>query len=73
MVDHIVAGIVLINRIRSRALFDTGASHSFISQTFASMHSMEVKVSKDAWWVDAPEHTFSVKEKCLACPIQIGD
>lgn len=46
VVDDVVAGIVCINGIRSRALFDTGASHSFISQSFASMHGMEVKVAR---------------------------
>lgn len=43
VVDDVVADIVLINRIGSRTLFDTGASHSFISQPFASVHGIDVK------------------------------
>ncbi len=32
--EDVVAGIILINNIRVRALFDTGASHSFIDRLF---------------------------------------
>lgn len=46
-VDVVVAGIVLINGIRSRALFDTGASHSFICQSVTSIHGIEVQVNED--------------------------
>nr|CAD1820570.1 unnamed protein product [Ananas comosus var. bracteatus] len=73
VVDDVVAGIVLIHGTRSRALFDTGASHSFISSSFAKTHDIEISDSADAWWVYAPEHTFSVHEECMACPVQVGD
>lgn len=49
MVDDVVAGIVLINGTRSRALFDTGASNSFINMSFAKTHSIEISESADAW------------------------
>nr|CAD1830101.1 unnamed protein product [Ananas comosus var. bracteatus] len=62
VVDDVIAGIVLIKGIISRALFDTGASHSFISRSFTSTHGIESTVSEDPWWVDALEHMFSVKE-----------
>nr|CAD1824736.1 unnamed protein product [Ananas comosus var. bracteatus] len=68
-----MAGIVLINVTRTRALFDTGASNSFISMLFAKAHDIEISDSPDAWWVYAPEHTFGVEEECAACPVQISD
>nr|CAD1825880.1 unnamed protein product [Ananas comosus var. bracteatus] len=70
--DDVVAGIVLINGTRTRALFDTGASNSFINVSFAKAHDIEISDSPDAWWVYAPEYTFSVKEECAACQVQIG-
>nr|CAD1829299.1 unnamed protein product [Ananas comosus var. bracteatus] len=73
VVDDVVAGIVLLYGTRSRALFDTGASHSFISSSFAKTYNIEISDRPDAWWVYAPEHTFSVHEECAACPVQIGD
>ncbi|XP_020082447.1 uncharacterized protein LOC109706053 [Ananas comosus] len=40
-----------------------GASHSFISSSFAKTHDIEISDSANAWWVYAPEHTFSVHEE----------
>ncbi|XP_020082145.1 uncharacterized protein LOC109705769 [Ananas comosus] len=71
--DDVVAGTVLIKGTRARALFDTGASHSFIGASFARPHGIEVLYSPDYWWVNAPEHSFSVHEECKACPVQIGE
>nr|CAD1839593.1 unnamed protein product [Ananas comosus var. bracteatus] len=71
--DDIVAGIILINGVRARALFDTGASHSFIDASFAKMHGMDIEHKYDYWWVNAPEHSFRVHDECLACPVQIDD
>nr|CAD1825739.1 unnamed protein product [Ananas comosus var. bracteatus] len=69
----VMVGMVLVNRIRTRALFDTGASHSFISRPFAEMHSIEVKLSDSTWRVEAPKRSFSVRKECLACLVQVGD
>nr|CAD1827328.1 unnamed protein product [Ananas comosus var. bracteatus] len=71
--DDVVAGIILVHNTRARALFDTGASNSFISKSFAKAHDIEISLCADFWWVDAPEHTFSIKDECRACPVQIGD
>ncbi len=40
--DDVVAGIISINDIQYRALIDTGASHSFISRSFALTHGLDV-------------------------------
>nr|CAD1829420.1 unnamed protein product [Ananas comosus var. bracteatus] len=69
----VVTGIILIKGIRARALFDTGASNSFIGMSFAKSHEIEMSDSPDPWWVYAPEHTFSVTKECLACPVQVGE
>nr|CAD1827475.1 unnamed protein product [Ananas comosus var. bracteatus] len=69
--DDVVAGIISINGTRASALFDTGASHSFIDASFAKTHGIEIIYSPDYWWVNAPEHSFSVHEECLAYPVQI--
>nr|CAD1835029.1 unnamed protein product [Ananas comosus var. bracteatus] len=71
--DDVVAGIILVHSTRARALFDTGASNSFISKSFAKAHDIEISLCADSWWVDAPEHTFSIKDECRACRVQIGD
>ncbi|XP_020081579.1 UBA domain-containing protein mud1-like [Ananas comosus] len=69
---NVVAGMVLVNGIRFRAMFDTGATHSFISRSFAEMRGIEVQLSGSTWRVDAPERSFIIRKECLACPVQVG-
>ncbi len=40
--ENVVEGIILINSIRVLALFDFGASHSFIDRLFAELHGIEL-------------------------------
>jgi len=36
--EVVIAGMFLVNKHHAIVLFDSGASHSFMSQTFASKH-----------------------------------
>ena len=40
----VIAGMYLVNQHPAIVLFDSGASHSFMSQTFASKHNQKIKV-----------------------------
>jgi hypothetical protein len=42
--EVIIAGIFLVNQHPAIVLFDSGASDSFMSQTFASKHDQKIKV-----------------------------
>ncbi len=68
-----MADIILLNKIRYRTLFDTGAPHSFISQSFATTHGLNIVETKHIRWVRVPEHAFGVKKMCRSCPIKIWD
>nr|CAD1837507.1 unnamed protein product [Ananas comosus var. bracteatus] len=70
---NVVAGMVLINGVRSRAMFDTGAMHSFISRPFTEMHSIEFQLSGSTWRVEGPGRAFVIRKECLACPVQVGN
>ena len=59
----VVAGMVLINGVRSRAMFDTGATHSFISRAFARMHDIPIEAS-GKWRVEGPESSFNTYTEC---------
>lgn len=43
IVVNVVAGIVLLNKVRCRTLFDIGASHSCISRSFVSTHRINIE------------------------------
>nr|CAD1834690.1 unnamed protein product [Ananas comosus var. bracteatus] len=70
---HILVGMVLINGVRSRAMFDTGATHSFISRSFARMHDIELQESKSTWRVSGPGRDFLVRKERSSCPVRLGD
>ena len=42
--EVVTAGMYLVNQHPTIVLFDSGASHSFTSQTFASKHNQKIKV-----------------------------
>nr|CAD1830196.1 unnamed protein product [Ananas comosus var. bracteatus] len=70
---HVLAGMVLINGVRSRAMFDTGATHSFISRSFARMHDIKLQESTSTWRVSGPGRDFVVRKEYSACPVRLGD
>nr|CAD1830060.1 unnamed protein product [Ananas comosus var. bracteatus] len=59
--------------IRIRALFDTGASHSFIDRQFAELHSIHLAPTLHLGRVIVPDHTLDVREFCPRCPVRVGD
>ena len=42
--EVVTAGMYLVNQHPTIVLFDSRASHSFMSQTFASEHNQKIKV-----------------------------
>nr|CAD1825792.1 unnamed protein product [Ananas comosus var. bracteatus] len=69
--NRVVAGITLISGIRARTLFDTGASHFFVSRAFASLHGLEVGPLSHTREVQIPDHILQVAECCWSCPVQL--
>ncbi|XP_020107931.1 uncharacterized protein LOC109723851 [Ananas comosus] len=50
-----------------------GASHSFISRSFARAHDIEYRLGEHVWHVEGPGRSFLVRKRCLACPVQVND
>nr|CAD1837212.1 unnamed protein product [Ananas comosus var. bracteatus] len=69
--DRLVAGIILISSTRARTLFDTGASHSFVSRAFAQLHGLELGALSQAREVQIPDLVLQVVECCWSCPVQL--
>lgn len=73
MAEEVAAGIILINGINARALFNTSASYSFIDRLFAELHSIELIPTLHSGRVMVPNHTLDIREYCPNYPIRIGD
>nr|CAD1829905.1 unnamed protein product [Ananas comosus var. bracteatus] len=71
--EDVVAGIILLDSIRVRALCDTGASHSFIDRLFTELHGIPMFSLLHPGRVVVPDHSLDIREYCPSCPIRVGD
>nr|CAD1834482.1 unnamed protein product [Ananas comosus var. bracteatus] len=69
--EDVVAGIILLNGIRVRALFDTGASHFFIDWLFAELHGIPLVSLLHPGRVVVPDHSLDIIEYCPSCPVRV--
>jgi hypothetical protein len=70
----VTAGKFLVNDHPAVVLFDSGASHSFVSSTFASEHKLNViTIAKDGYCISAIGNTISTNEVVNNLRIEIGD
>ena len=54
-------------------LFDSGASHSFISSAFVKAHDIKVDIGNHEWHVRIPTGETQVsKAICMRCPLTLG-
>ena len=61
--EVVTAGMFLINKHPAVFLFDSGASHSFMSQAFASRHDQEIiEVSKGGYNISSVGGTVTTKK-----------
>ncbi len=73
MAENVLAGIILINAIRGRALFETGASHSFIGCLFTELHGIKIVPTLHPGQVFVLDHILDIPEYCPSCPVRVGD
>jgi len=61
--EVVTAGMYLVNQHPTIVLFDSGASHSFMSQTFASKHNQKIKViDKGGYCISLAGASISTKQ-----------
>ena len=58
--EVVTAGTFLVNQHPVVILFDSGASHSFMSQTFVSKHNqMVVTIDKGSYYISVARNNIS--------------
>jgi len=61
--EVVTAGMFLVNKHPAIILFDSGASHSFMSQTFASKHDQKIiEVDKGGYSIGLAGTTISTNQ-----------
>ncbi|MQL74062.1 hypothetical protein Taro_006410 [Colocasia esculenta] len=75
--DHVTEGTVLFLGVRARVLFDTGATHSFISERFTRQLAIESGLESEdlevPLSVHTPAGTVSTRKCVLSLPVCIED
>ena len=67
-------GIFLVNLLPTRILFDSGASHSFISRAFMLLLRLTSEALRDPLSVATPLGGFSVLNQiCRKCVVNLND
>jgi hypothetical protein len=67
----VVLGMFLASSHPATVLFDSGASHSFISSSFVVKHQLPITILKQAMLVSSPGGEMRTKHICPAISITI--
>jgi len=67
----VVAGNLLANSIPISTLFDSGASHCFVSSSFVAMHALPHKDLGYPWDVSTGNGVIITSKVCESCPIEV--
>ena len=67
----VVLGMFSVNSVPARVLFDSGASHSFVTEDFACTSKIHPTNLKHVMIVQIPGSTTKARKVCKAVPIRI--
>ena len=67
-----VVGKFLINAFTALVLFDTGASHSYISRGFVDKYNLPTVALKSPMLVSSPGAEYMASTGCYQLPLTIG-
>ena len=67
-----VIGKILVKSFTAIVLFDTGASHSYISRGFVDKYKLPTKVLRTPMLVSSPGAEYMPRQGCFQMPLTIG-
>jgi hypothetical protein len=70
--QDVVLGMFLASSHPVTIIFDSGASHSFISSSFVAKHSLPIATMKHTMHVSSPVGEIRIKHICSAVSITIS-
>jgi hypothetical protein len=69
--QDVILGMFLVNSHPATVLFDSGASHSFISSRFVAKYNLPITTMKHTMLVSSPGGEMRTKHICPAVRISI--
>jgi hypothetical protein len=67
----VVIGMFFVNDTSAIVLFDSGASHSFISAAYVEKHNLPISLLKCQMIVSSPGRDIPVRQLCLKVNLKI--
>jgi hypothetical protein len=67
----VVIGMFLVNDTSAVVLFDSGASHSFVSAAYARKHNLPLALLKCQMIVSSPAGDMPTRQLCLKTNLKI--
>ena len=67
-----VIGKFLVKSITALILFDTGASHSYISREFVDKYELPTQALRSPMLVTSPGAEYMASQGCFQVPLSIG-
>jgi len=72
--EVVTAGKFLVNQCDALVLFDSGASHFFVSSDFVSKHNLKaITLDKGSYCISAAGNDISTNQVVLGATLEIGD
>jgi len=72
--EVVTVGKFLVNQCDVLVLFDSVASHSFVSLDFVSKHNLKVvTLDKGSYCISAAENNISTNQVVLGATLEMGD
>jgi len=69
--EEVITGNIRVHSIPVLALFDSGASHCYISDHFVALHSIPVKALDRKWEISTGNGVVLSSRVCADCPVEL--
>ena len=70
--SEVVTSMVLIHQTPARVLFNSSASHCFISASFIAMHSLPCESLNVGWSISTGNGAIPANRQCIDYPIVVN-
>jgi len=69
--EEVITGKIMVHSKPVLALFDSGASHCYISDHFVALHSIPVKTLDHQWEISTGNGVVISTKVCTDCPVEL--
>jgi len=71
--EEVITGNIRVHSLPVLALFDSGASHCYISDKFVALHSIPVRSLDHKWEISTGNGVVISSQACTDCPVELCD